>query len=409
MAVLSVLWSVEWISPDLLLAGVVLFAFDQMLDSKWYLRPGVAFSSGILWGLAYLVKAVGLPLGILICLGMAVLWRRDNPKARWEIARSAGLTLAGLALVAGPWVAVLSEHYGRLTVSTSAIHNHALVGPLADSKVHLLDKGFRQPERGRVTIWEDPPLPCPDWSPWENWRNAAHQVGIMARNTSRVLYILFRLSLVFPLLAALALIQPVKFRTNPDDGAHRIWFLWPVAALGLVYLPNYLMTEELRYFYAASPLLFVGAAALLLRCGTSWTHWQQRLAAIVLAGSMLFPALGRFDFYTVQTRLAGRCADFLAYRMARAGLVGPVAGSGMFEGGRVGLYTAYFLGQPWFGDELSPHAADFKGSGASFIVVRRKSAIARELQEDASFLNLDQKLFTPEEAKHFPVQVFERK
>jgi hypothetical protein len=179
--------------------------------------------------------------------------------------------------------------------------------------------------------------------------------------------------------------------------------------LGLVYLPNYLMTEELRYFYAASPLLFVAAAALLLRCGTYWTHSKQRCATILLAGFMLLPAFGRFAFYTAQTRLAGRCAHFLAFRMASAGLAGPLAGSGMFEGGRVGLYTAYFLGQPWLGDERSPHPPDFKCSGASFIVVSRQSGTARELLEDASFLNLDQKLFTPEEAKHFPVQVFEPK
>jgi hypothetical protein len=409
MAMLSILWSVEWITPDLLLAGVVLFAFAEMVDSGWYLRPGTAFGSGVLWGLSYLVKAVGLPLGILTCLGMALLWWRKNPRAEWKIAHSVGLTLAGLLLVAGPWVAVLSWHYGKLTVSTSASHNHALVGPSVAWPVDLLDEGFRQPERGRITIWEDPPLPCPDWSPWENWRNAAHQIETMVRNTRVVLYILTRISVAFPILVAALLVRRERFRTNPDDGTNRIWFLWPVAALGLIYLPNYLMVEELRYFYAVAPLFFVGGAALLLRGWSSQRSWRQRCGAFLLAGSLLIPALFRCAFYSGQTRLAGQCAHFLAYRLTRAGLAAPLAGSGWFAGGRAGLYTAYFLGQPWLGDELSPHAADFKSSGASLIVVRRRSGIAQELAEDASFRNLDGLLFSPEEGRHFPLQVFGRK
>jgi hypothetical protein len=409
MAMLSILWSVEWITPDLLLAGVVLFAFAAMLDSGWYLRPGTAFGSGMLWGLAYLVKAAGLPLGILTCLGMAFLWWRKNPGARLEIARSAGLTLAGLLLVAGPWVAVLSWHYGKLTVSTSATHNHALVGPSVDRSLDVMDEGFRQPERGRITIWEDPPLPCPDWSPWENWRNAAHQIGVMVSNTQIVLYILTRISVAFPILAAAVLVRRQRFRTYPDDDTHRIWFLWPVAALALVYLPNYLMVEELRYFYAAAPLFFVGGAALLLRHWPYWRPLRRRWAAFLLAASLLIPALARSAFYSGQTRVTGQCAHFLAYRIRRAGLAAPLAGSGLFAGGRAGLYTAYLLGQPWLGDELSPHAADYKNSGASLIVVRRKSQIAQELAEDASFRNLDGLLFSPEEGRHFPLQVFGRK
>jgi hypothetical protein len=410
MALLSILWSVEWITPDLLLAGVILFAFAEMLDSEWHLRPGIAFGSGVLWGLAYLVKAVGLPLGILTSLGMAVLWWRNNPGARLQIARSAGLTLAGLLLVAAPWVAVMSWHYGKLTVSHSASYNHAMVGPSVGWPVDPLDQGFRQPEHGKITIWEDPPLPYPDWSPWKNWQNAAHQIGIMVGNTQIVLYILTRISVAFPFLAAAALVRRGKFRTDPDDGANRIWFLWPVAALSFIYLPNYLMMEELRYFYAAAPLLFVGGAALLLR---DWSYWRRssrlRLGAFLLAGSLLIPALARFAFYSGQTQLAGRCAYFLAYRMTQAGLAAPLAGSGWFAGGRAGLYTAYFLGQPWLGDELSPRAADFESSGASLIVVQRKSGIAQELAEDASFRNLDGLLFSQKESRYFPLQVFGRK
>ena len=409
MAMLSIPWSVEVITPDLLLAGVVLLAFAEMPASGWHLRPGTAFGCGLLWGLAYWIKAVALPLGILVCLGMAVLQWRKNPGARLQIARAAGLTLAGIVLAAGPWVAVLSGHYGKLTVSTSASHNHALVGPSVVRPVHLLDEGFRRPERGQITIWEDPPLPGPDWSPWENWRNAARQIRIMERNTPIVLSILTRISLAFPILAVVMLTWPGKFRTDPDDGTNCGWFLLPVAALGFIYLPNYLMPDEVRYFYAAAPLLFVGGAALLPRVGFRRRPMMWRYGAAALAGTLLIPALFRFAYESSQTLMAGQCARVLAQRMARAGLEAPLAGSGMLPGGRAGLYTAYFLGQPWLGDELSPRAVDFEGSGAGLIVVNRGSAIAQELAGDAFFRNLDGLLFSPAEAGQFPLQVFGRK
>jgi hypothetical protein len=406
MALLSILWSVEIITPDLLLAGVVLFAFAEMVDSGWFLRPGTAFGSGVLWGLAYLVKAVALPLGVLTCLGMAALWWRKNPTARLKIARGVVLTLAGLAVVVAPWVAVLSWHYGKLTVTTSASYNHALVSPSVISPVPLLDEGFRQPERGRITIWEDPPLPCPDWSPWENWPNVTHQIAIMVRNTGTVIYILTRISLVFPIVVAAVLVGRGKFRKGPNGESDRVWYLWPVAALSCIYLPNYLMKEELRYFYAAAPLLFVGGAALLE--GEWFCRQTERrpYGAFLLAASLLVPALVRFSYYSGQTRLGGECAHILAERMARAGLAAPLAGDGWLAGGRVGLYTAYFLRQPWLGDEMSPNAVDFKSSGASLIIVNRGSRVARELAADASFRNLDELLFSPREGEYFPIQVF---
>ena len=409
MAFLSILWSVEVITPDLLLAGVLLFAVAETLAGGWCLRPGTAFRSGLLLGLAFLIKAVGLPVGILTCLGIAALRWRKGPGTHLEVARSLGLTLAGIALAGGPWVAVLSSHCGKLTVSRSASHTHGMVGPSVSVPVLLLDQGFRQPEPGQITIWEDPPLPYPDWSPWANWRNAAHQMKVIGHNTPIVLSMLVHICVALPILVVIALFWPGKFRTHPDDGANRAWFLLPVAIMAFLYLPNYLMPGELRYFYAAAPLLYVGGAALLLRdwCRRRPLRW--RYGAPVLAATLLIPALFRFTFETYPTVLAGEYAHLLADRITECGLAAPVAGSGMLPGGRAGLYTAFLIGQPWLGDERSPRAADFRSSGAGLIVVDRGTRIAQELAEDPTFRNLDGLLFPPGQDTQFPLQVFGRK
>jgi hypothetical protein len=76
-------------------------------------------------------------------------------------------------------------------------------------------------------------------------------------------------------------------------------------------------------------------------------------------------------------------------------------------GGRAGLYLAYLLNQPWYGDKPTADASSYRQSGASLIVVRRDSRIALELESDAWFRDLDPQLFgSTDEAGRFPLHVY---
>jgi hypothetical protein len=409
LAVVSVLWSVEVITPDLLAGGIVLFALGGMLEKEWPTHSGQAFCGGLLWGLAFLGKAVALPLGVLTSLGMAVLWWNKKPEARRQIARSLCLNFAGIALVASPWIAALSWHYAKFTVSTSAIYNHAILSPLSPKPIHIMDDGFRKPASGQITIWEDPSLAKADWSPLASWENAVHQARIIGSHVPVEMAMLTWISLVFPLVALAWLARGGKLQMNADGETSRGWFLWPVAALSLIYLPNYLSLADERYFYVAAPLGFVAAAGMLAHDPLFRRPWIQRHAGLWLALALVVPAFVRWTLYVAPTRTAGQCAHTLARKIIQADLRGPVAGSGRLPGGRAGLYTAYLTGQQWFGDKASPNAADFEASGAGLIIVNRGSGIARELERDAAFRNLDGQLFKPHEAGIFPLEVFGRR
>jgi hypothetical protein len=280
-ALVSILWSVENITPDLLLAGLVSIAFADMISSRWLLKPGVAFGSGLCWGLAFLCKVIALPLGVLTCVGVSLLWWRKRPDARRLVARSLGLATLGLALVAGPWIGVLSAHYGRFTVGTSARFNHSLVGPSVGKRLFLLDHGFHRPPAGRITVWEDPPLPYPAWSPVANWNNALHQLGIILRNLPVALFMLTGVSLAFPVLVILACLRRAGPGRSAENGLNIWWTMLPVLVLGGLYLPNYLLLSEQRYFYPAFPFLWVAAAGLVAGAGTS-----------TLAGTCPHPSCG---------------------------------------------------------------------------------------------------------------------
>lgn len=402
-AMLSVPWSVENITPDLLLGALVSFAFAEMAVARWFLMPWRALLCGVLWGLAYLCKSVALPLGAVTALGMILLWWKREHVNPAQIIRTLGLTISGMALIACIWIAVLTIHYGKLTIANSASYNHSLVGPDASKHLFLLDQGLRIPQAGRVTIWEDPGLPYPDWSPLASKSNAMLQLQILAHNVPVVFFMLTSISLVFPVL----LVTRLACVFRPDDTGEKpivAGALLPVFVLGALFLPNYLLATEQRYFYCLMPLLLVAAASHRWSDKPRW----QRIIALVLAASFLIPTLGRTVLYLNSSRIAGECAASLAEKIAEKKLTGPVVGSGRLAGGRTGMYVAYLLHEPWFGDEPSPTAADYKSIGARLMVVNRGTFIASELAADPAVRNLDLELFgLAATAETFPIQVFE--
>lgn len=405
-ALVSIPWSVENITPDLLLVGLVCFAFAPMVTPDFFNKPGVTGFAGMLWGGAFLCKSIALPVGVLTTLAMAFLWWTKSPVARPKILTGLAMAWLGIGLVSVPWVGIMSRHYGKFTVANSAGLNHSLVGPDVTNRLYLLDHGFRAPEPGRITVWEDPSLPYPDWSPLASGRNAWHQIRIVVRNLPGAVMMLTGISLTVPVLILMALWRPLRKRIAKSGEPNAWWALVPILLLAGFYLPNYLLLNEQRYFYVAFPLLFAVSARWLSGDPGLPVPALRRYGPVMLAACFLIPTAARFGWRPKSTREAGEVAQVLAGKISHVGLAGPVAGSGRLAGGRAGLYTAYLLNQPWLGDEPSARAADFKRCGASLVVVRRGTSLAEELVA-AGFQNLDSKLFDGDsEAGKFPLQVF---
>jgi hypothetical protein len=307
-------------------------------------------------------------------------------------------------------VAILSAKYGQFTFSTSARLNHAMVGPSDVRRFYPLDRGFHRPEPGRVTFWEDPQMPYPDWSPFASSGNALHQLRIVARNVCVVLIMLMSVSLAFPVILGVALCRLCR-REWRARLRHSNWW-WaalPVMALALLYLPGNLLITEQRYFYPALPCLLVLNVGILIWWRKSAAApWIQRRGMVLVACAVIIPTLGRAWLRPGSARAAGVQAHLLARKISEAHLAGPIAGSGSLPGGRTGLYVAFLLDQPWYGDEPKPSAVSFKHSGARLIIVRRDNPVVRELESDPGYRNLDPDLFaSPEQAQESPLKVYE--
>ena len=69
-------WTFYAITPDLLLSGFLCLATAVMLSPNWTTGRSGPFLSGILFGIAYLSKAVAFPLTFMLTgLGAAIHWR----------------------------------------------------------------------------------------------------------------------------------------------------------------------------------------------------------------------------------------------------------------------------------------------------------------------------------------------
>jgi hypothetical protein len=413
VALASVSWSVEYISPDLLVAAWLLLAFGQTVSSRWLTSPRAAALAGLFWGLAYLAKAVALPLAGAMSATSAGLWWLAEPARRGAVARRLALTWLVCGLVAAPWIAVISLNYGHVTFSTSGRIAHDVVGPPDVERYHPFAVTFHRPETGRITAWEDPSrMAYRDWSPFANARYFRHQLDLIVANARTVLALLggFDLLWLGPLAVAAGL-AVLWFQRHALADHRWCWTAVPLVLLAGIYLPVSVLPTDQRYFYAAYPLML---ACVSGAGGWLFTRGQPRAAAVRLAlvggGFVSFAAPVLLSLALALPgwpNSAAAVARDLATRLEHANIRGPVAGSATILGGRTGLYLAFLINEPWFGDEPAAAAARYLASGAELIVVRRHQPVTAELDRAAGCRDLDPALFaSPDEAARFPLKVY---
>lgn len=408
-AVMSAAWSVAAITPDLLMSGLLCMAISQMISRRWTQSPFRQLTAGLLFGVAYLTKAVAFPIALLAGGAIAAMWVIGQISNRTNVMRSLLITLLSFLLVAIVWTITLSTKYKSLVFTTSGRINHAIVGPPDKERNHPSFSIFHQPEPARITSWEDPThMPYQYWSPLENLDYARHQLILIYRNAEAMLNHLSGFaSLHLGLLAVFtALCVNTPWRRNMGADRWR-WAGVIVACTTVIYLPVYAFNQ--RYYFAAYPFLFAASAGMVTwltsetRQGRNWPRLIG-LAAVTLCFALpARSALQQAFIGTIEKQRAVYTAD-LAKRLKAAGVQGTLAG-----GKSDGLYVAFFTDQPWYGHELYPTAEKFKAAGAKLALVHRdEEALISELNQDAAFVNLDSLLFANKaEADKFPLMVYQ--
>ncbi len=407
----SVSWSVEALTPDLLLAGWLSLALAHGLKGEDQHALRDAAISGCFFGLAYVTKAVALPFGIGIAvLSLILAVYRQTWRTRLAFQR-AGLQLALLLAIAAPWITVLSLKYHRFTFSTTAAIAHTLAGPEPNARYHPSMRTLHHPSPGRVTSWEDPSeMNYARWSPLASRENLKHQGGVIAQNIKRIwgLWASYDVLGIGPLLVIFTLVLGFP-KGAPGELRPLGEVLLACVCLGALYLPVVVGEYDWRYLYPVVIPTFAGGLACISwggnkvnsrRLGVLVTCLWGLLFAVVPVAKLSAALSGEYSY-------AGTWARMLAADLKEKGLAGPVAGSGLVAGVRTGLLLAYELNQPWYGDRPDASAEQLAQSGAKLVVMARRTD---PTPLPVGLKDLDGLLFAqnPGEAQRCPVRVLLR-
>lgn len=417
-AITGIVWSVTEITPDLLLASLLTMAAGSMISIQWLESRQGPWQAGVWMALAYTCKAVGMPIALGCCGGFGFLWWLTQPAQHRCVLKQLLRTVLIFGLLAGLWISVISLKYQRLVFSTSARIGHAVVGPNDLDRSQAFALQFHQPPPGRLTSWEDPSnLPYQYWSPWERSDYLRHQVSLIGRNVMVARHRLAELDLIG--IDQLVLVVGWVFllgqcvsavRRTPE--ASRVsywpWTVVPVCCLVGTYLPVY--AAEARFYYPCFPLLLASGLGALDELGIrrpDLSRLKNLLTGLVL---MCFAGPGIIQFYPALAGFKDPAVIYawdLAARIEKAGLRGPIAGSGMIEGQRVGLYVAYILRRPWYGDERHPTPETFLKSGAEVMVFNRLDSSSAGFLTHPAIRDLDPELFADRAGNDlYPLKLF---
>jgi hypothetical protein len=390
----SVRWSVYHITPDLLMSGILCLAISRVMHPDWCdNKPWVQISAGLLFGAAYLAKAVALPLSGILIMAAGLLWAICRQTSPTRALRSAAITFLGLILIAGPWILVLSFKYERPVFSTSAEINHTIVGPASINRGHPTSRTFHVPQNGRISSWEDPSLVTyVRWSPFDSLKNMKHQLRVIRENVDRILFILknfdwLGIGLVAVIFGFL-LHAPWKQNIRLDRWR---WSAIFIGCLAGIYLP--VAARSVRYYLATYPFLLGGSLCYVGHLAKSLSGQVKMLPIIALtlvSLSFLVPLADSFSSLSPNTSY--QAAKVLKGKLKAINITGPIASTSKSD--KIAMYTAFLMEVPYHGK--SPKAEtveDVESSAAKIIIVDRGTLVDLSLSQDKSFMSLDERMF----------------
>jgi hypothetical protein len=117
--------NVARVNPDLLVSGVFFLATAESLRFLFQPRIGTALVLGLLMGFGYILKAVFLPLSVMLLLVVLV-----RISSRWRVGRTAMISklawaLPAMAVLAAPYIVAISIAAGFFTLGETGSLNYA--------------------------------------------------------------------------------------------------------------------------------------------------------------------------------------------------------------------------------------------------------------------------------------------
>lgn len=145
-------------TPDLLFMGLLFMLINLLLSGSIFTNKSLAFQIGLTGGLLYFTKAFGFPFFIAFTSIIIFLEQKKNDrmKIEWKnVVRLYGIFF----LISFIWIATLSFHYDRFSISEAARFNmsrEAAPLPGRSASLPILNIGLYKPLEHSYSAWESP-------------------------------------------------------------------------------------------------------------------------------------------------------------------------------------------------------------------------------------------------------------
>jgi hypothetical protein len=179
------------VTPDLLLAAILLFYHLCALAPAYSKKMRYGFLCGLIGGIAYLAKNYSL-LFFLCHFPLLNCWYyfkcTGSERRKIILAFASGMTI--FLIICGTWSGIISMKYDKLTSSNQGSAVMTAISPYSwEGPDHLVEP----PNSTAVSIWEDPQgaFTGQHWSPFLSLADFKHWLRHIKRNLKTVLWCFF--------------------------------------------------------------------------------------------------------------------------------------------------------------------------------------------------------------------------
>lgn len=340
--------ALDQVQPDLLLLCFLVY-YLNIIYKKDYPNKYDGLLCGLLGGLAFLTKSYALPLFLATFIIFTILhYLKDSSQVKKKlIIKNFMLGLLLFLIIGGVWAAVISDKYGKVTISTSGEYNFGFNSPYTNGHPTQNPGFIQSPYTKAISAWEDPSyLNVHYWNPFKSMTTFNYflvkvgiNLGTLVEFINEFSYFAFIISLIYILF----------IKGSVKDLISKQNIFYPLITILILPLGYIITGLEIRYLWLMYVLLLLmGGYILNLLFETDLLNKTGKtlLTILFIISFIIMPLNGLIINYD-----SGKQLYLEGNILENQHITGNIASNGNLSDGYYGdtLALSYFLGTSYYG------------------------------------------------------------
>ena len=250
-------FSLMYPTPDLLAALILICYLSIILDTNYSNNLFNGALCGFIGAAAYFTKSYLFMFFLVhfILFNSIYYFKCLNDAKKKNILKNLVLGLSIFFVISGLWAGVISEKYGKLTISTSGEYNQAVKGPEYPTDPVFYAGLFKPPNNSSTSIWDDPSyIKVDPWSPFNSIESFKYELQLIWKNilrTTAIIESFFIIAFIIIISSILFIFRSKSEKISKDQITYLLITI-------VIYIGGYcFIAVEWRYFFFIFILLML--------------------------------------------------------------------------------------------------------------------------------------------------------